>query len=331
MNDETEDSETHGDEPDFNTVMHAETEAPVKSRGGISRASAILLFMLASLLGGAIGWMGPKFFTASDNTPDLSAALDAKTKTNRELVAALEEIVTQNQAAAKTSEENLRTLTQEVETLTAQIETLQETAAEPTTSIDDELVADLKNRIATLEGLSAKDGDLSQGAGAMLERFEALETEQKSTAETLAGYEDLRAQIDRINEQDADKPGFPEPSTVPINIPAVVAPKDRLDALLALVDTFPRGKMLEAVTAQEAIAAEKPSWLQRTLSKHVKVRDNDALDPRTIIAQAETALEGGHVTETLTLIAQLNPPVRAVASDWVAAAKKSAKAIEQGQ
>ena len=53
------------------------------------------------------------------------------------------------------------------------------------------------------------------------------------------------------------KPEFPEPSIVPINIPAVVNPTDRLDALLALVDTFPRTKMLEAVTAQEAIAAEE--------------------------------------------------------------------------
>ena len=44
------------------------------------------------------------------------------------------------------------------------------------------------------------------------------------------------------------------------------------------------------------------------------MRDNDTLDPRAIIDDAETALEGGHVTETLALIAQLNPPVRAVAS-----------------
>ena len=52
--------------------------------------------MLASLLGGAIGWLGPKLFAAPDNTPDLSAALDAKTKTNRDLVAALEKTVTDN-------------------------------------------------------------------------------------------------------------------------------------------------------------------------------------------------------------------------------------------
>ena len=33
MNDETEDSEAHGDEPDFNTVMHAENGAPATITG----------------------------------------------------------------------------------------------------------------------------------------------------------------------------------------------------------------------------------------------------------------------------------------------------------
>ena len=344
MSDDNEtDQGSHDDQPDFNTAVHTDEEVLTKSRGGISRAFAILLFMLASLLGGAIGWAGPKIFSTPDKTLGIQAqmqstlsGLEAKSKANRDQLAKLQKTMGSNQDGAQGRADSLSELTTQIDGLNEQVKTLTGAAKAQADNLsaataDKKLFTDLKDRLATLEGLSAKDGDLSQGAQAMLDRFSAIEDAQEQTSETLSNFEEVKTELEDLRLKYQDKPSFPAPITEPINIPPVISSTDRLNALITLMDTFPREKMLEAVAAQEAIAAEKPSWLQRTLSKHVKVRDNDEIGPRTLIKDAEKLLEGGHVNDALTLLGKLNPPVRAVASDWMGAAKKAAKAIEEGQ
>jgi len=82
MNDDIlEDKESNSNEerPDFNSVLHADDDMSSARPRGISRPSAVLLFILASMLGGAIGWLGPNFMSGDKPTAVSMERFDALT------------------------------------------------------------------------------------------------------------------------------------------------------------------------------------------------------------------------------------------------------------
>ncbi|MBL4870475.1 MAG: hypothetical protein JKX72_05935 [Robiginitomaculum sp.] len=311
--------------PAFNSIVHPKEKAKTHQKG-ISRAGAVFLALLATLMGGSIGWLGPAMFKSTSQT-------DAITQT----VAALQADLNTQTKARKTIEQTLKTLQNRIKTNTGNTAKLGATVSEQSQNIDvltnaqadnnqgndnfaslESNLLDLTNKVDAQLALNMKDGATGAGANTLLTRLSALESQitelQKSQIETVSSV------------------GFPSASAEPIDLPDTHASKtlsenDRTEILRVLVESFPRKEMLAAVEAQQKIALKKPSWLQKTLSKHIKVRD-DNTPPLTIINSVEAAIKAGRIEDALAGIKKLNPPVRAMTIDWVIAAKQAQKILQ---
>lgn len=335
--------------PEFNSVVHPKEPKTGTLNKSISRSSAVLLALLSTLVGGAIGWVGPALFKSTDPTPDLQISINqlqtqlASQETN---MGQLQTLLDTNNKANLAQQAKLFETVKAVqdsanETAPVDSEALQELFGSTIEGLETELAAlkpqidtvnaDLNTRMDVLETSLTKDGaELGDGTAsqAILERFTKLEAAQAGHVDLSEQFTDLQTQIDQLAASLALAPAFPDPATDTIDVPAVENLYDSAAALQALIDSFPRAKMLEAVHAQDVIAHKKPSWLQRTLSRHVKVRDDNAPTPLRTIDAAQSALANGDIHEAIAHIAKLNPPVRAIAAEWVSAAKKTAKAID---
>jgi hypothetical protein len=316
------------EEPNFNTVLGADENDPAATAKGISRASAVLLALMASLVGGAIGWGGPILFGNSDQKTDAlqsaltqtQAELSQATKDRQALGARLDQLQTDARAKGSAT----KNVTQQLLALQAELDELK---ARPVAVDNSTALEELKTSVSTLTEFSVEEGE-TQNLLDLINRLEALEQQTPTDEDLTARLDTLETDFKAFGEREPVAV-FPKPDTTPIEIPTVNSEQDQRDALQVLIDSFPRTKMLEAVKAQEILATKKPSWLQRMLSRHVKVRDDDQSKPADVIDQAETALKGGKIAEAIRLINTLNPPVKAVAADWITAAKKTAKLIEK--
>ena len=311
--------------PAFNSIVHPTEQAKIHQKG-ISRAGAVFLALLATLMGGSIGWVGPAMFKST-------AQADALTQTITTLQA---DLITQTEAR-KTIERTLQTLQNSVKANTRNTAKLDANLSEQSQSIDiltsaqddnkqgtdnfaslESSLLDLTNKVDAQLALNMKDGEMEAGANVLLTRLATLETQIAELQET---------QVETVPPQ-----GFPSASAEPIDLPDTPASKtlsenDRAEILQVLMESFPRQEMLAAVEAQQEIASKKPSWLQKTLSRHIKVRD-DNTPPLTIINGVEAAIKAGRIEDALEGIKKLNPPVRAMAIDWVIAAKQAQKTLQ---
>ena len=314
--------------PKFNSVVHPKGKKLKQEIKGISRASAVLLAFLSSLIGGAIGWGGPILFDRVDETANLRTEMQAamgsantQAQSDREVLQSLRKTIRQQAERTQQLETNGRAL---LDMQTGQLKTLGEinTKLEQYPEKTNQIAA-LQERLNVLEaGIGDGKGD-AKGVQAILDRFNALEREQKRMADLLTAFD----ANEMIAEQDEKaKEALPEAFQKPEQ--TTDAEYDKSEILKNLVETFPRAKMLGAVRVQEDLASKKPSWLQRTLSKHVKIRDEEMPAPLITVNAAEAALQKGQIKQALDEIAKLNPPVRAAAADWVNAAKKAVKMFE---
>ncbi|PHR57174.1 MAG: hypothetical protein COA43_12355 [Robiginitomaculum sp.] len=345
-------SKDKGATPEFNSVIHQKKDKSSDHKKGISRASAVLLALLATLAGASIGWVGPSLFKNTDqvtqvanNIRTLNTQFDRQVDKQEKAFAALQ---TKLDAQIKK--------TQSAETFAlSQHQDLQNNVRDlidkpmgvaPVTDAHiqelltpalTDLAATINTRIDLLESSLSQDGDISiTGSSALAARLSALEEERATLTLLDERIHSLQEQITYLSSQSSPVTGkisesvFPAPETERIELPDLETTQDHTKALAkalqVLIDSFPREKMFEAVHAQNKIASEKPSWLQRTLSKHIKVRDEDAPTPIATILHAEAAIKEGRIQDALDDIAKLNPPVRAIAHDWVASAKKTVKA-----
>jgi hypothetical protein len=322
------------EEPTFNTVLESEerekktAKTKSKAKTGISRPSAILLSLLAALAGGTIGWSGPILFGGQGAKNDaLQASLE---QTRSELATAkseqtkLADTLAAIQGTSRNQASSNQSLAQTLGDLEDRITALQEAEQPVDNSEAVKALEDRLSKLATLTDIETEDGTTSVNVLALVERLEVLEA---GTAPDLAAR--LDALETQIQENANQTVAFPKPDTTPIELPPAETEASAQDMLDVLIDTFPRTIMLETVSAQKALAAKKPSWLQRTLSRHIKTHDDQMTDPVDTINAAEAALKRGEVNGALNLMGELNPPVRAVAADWMGAAKKAAKRIEK--
>ena len=305
---------------------------------GISKSSALTLAVISALAGGAIGWVGPAIFSNSGET---TLALQTGLSQARTDLEAAKRERNELQSLVSGLSGNMQSQNNEIAALsgqvTAQEDTLSTLTLAATNSPVNDDIAALNARLAALSAIAGLDSseegeeassEHAKAAAAFWARIDALETKNAVPVELAEKIEALESEINTLR-LNAGNTAFPKPAAAPKDLPAVETAQDRAAALDILIESFPRKTMLEAVRAQEVRAAEKPSWLQRTMGKVVKVRDTDAPDPEVIITNAENALKNGQVTETISLIGKLNPPVRAVAAEWIEAAKKAAPAIEK--
>lgn len=328
------------EEPAFNTVLEPDgspkekkkkTPTPKKEAQhtkGISRQSAVLLALMSTLAGGAIGWGGPLLFgNQSAKTDALQSTLD---KTRSELAAAKTEQqkLADNIAAIQGTSKNQASSNQSIVVTLSDLEdkiiALQEAKAPVDNTEAIRALEDRISKLGTLNGVENEDGTTSVNLLDLVERLDTLEA--GGSPEIAARLDTLETQIKEAGTQAI---AFPKPDPTPIELPPAETAQSAEETLQVLINTFPRAKMLETVKAQEALAAKKPSWLQRALSRHVKTHDDDKINPIETIDAAEAALKLGEVNQSLRYISTLNPPVRAVAAEWIDAAKKASKLIEK--
>jgi hypothetical protein len=321
-----------------------------KTRRGLSLVALGIAVLAGGALGSVGGIVGQKYYPVTvDNSQQ-----------EREL-ASLKTQILDLEKNANTHTDTLqgtsRTLQTKLDQLDAQIQQLSERdistdqpdmVAEVTAELEGKLAAISKNismlttRLDVVDGMMAQAGpktpdpaheDTGEGAdtkpddiftssAALSARLQALEDMREQIAEHTTELETLRSTVDQLSTELSERPAFPSPTAAPIHLPNLDDQDSRAQALALLVDSFPESEMLAAVKAQEKIAAQKPSWLQRTLAKHIKVRDKDGINPADNIARARQALEDGDVAQAITLVNTLNPPVRATAQNWLSAAKK---------
>lgn len=330
MIDENEDIHTD-DEPDLSTelTVEAETTAP---RKGVGRGFVMGGFLLSALLGGTLGIAGTKMLAG----PDEMAALRTELEQSLAALEKSSQTQTKKLGTASSAQEKTKTrldeLQAENDTLTDQIESLEHKVKDMKKIVADNTAAtEINDRIAVLEALSSEEADVFSGAGSIAARLKTLEDkivdiqqlppqDMPDTASEL--LPPGAAHMEPVEKVSAT---FEDENRIPATPLAV---SEQQAAVNILIDTFPRQKLLAAVKAQETSAARKPGWLKRALSKHIKVNDDDPVDPYFVIDAAEAALKDGDITKALAQISKLNPPVRTSAAEWVQAAKKAARTIE---
>lgn len=334
--------------PEFNSVVLPKNKTSKPHKQSISRASAILLALITTLTASTIGWVGPIIFSnnAKKDLHNTVAQLETQISTQTNEISALRSALS---SQTKTLQSAQGTADQQRQNLQTEIRDLLN--KEPNIApIDDEhiqnlftpslaeLSATINTRIDVLEsGLSKDETINTEGSSALVDRLMTLEAERETLVQISTQIASLQERVDILSAQNVSpqtgqvsQSAFPEPETEAITLPEQTNEEsiDREAILQVLIESFPREKMFEAVHAQNTIASKKPSWLQRTLSKHVKVKDDNAPAPIATILNAERAIKEERIQDALDEIAKLNPPVRSIAADWVSSAKKAMKSLD---
>jgi len=322
VNDDETEAEDEA-EQDLESEFEAKEEIAAPKRAKFNFGFLLNGFVLSIVLGGTLGIVGSKILAGPDKTialrTELQQSLDDLRQVTQTQTKQLGTAANNIQQNAKT---RLDTLQSESRTLAYQVEAQKQTIAQLQNNTEANLKT-LTDRIAVLEALSGENTDVFVGAGSITARLDALEKSVMNTNNAQA--QDIAGEVStKLPEETFANEAM---SVMQISAKPAANPTGQA-ALDVLINTFPRSKMLVAVKAQEKTASKKTGWLKRALSKHIRVGNDNAPDPYATINAAETALRNGHVTAALEQIAQLNPPVRTSAAEWVQAAKKVAPSIE---
>lgn len=332
--------------PEFNSVIddnHIETAG---ASPGISKGGAVMLSAIAMLGGGVIGAGAPTLLGIGKNdtlsvkqsiselqaaSAENSALAGDLSALDRRISEQLSKSESKHNANANDNAENIAALRKEISAVKS-AQTDIDAVNERLQTVDENLKLLASAAAAELGGNS----DPEQGS-AFLDRLNAAESAVQLTedlqmrlaqAETeitqLKQMPENQAQTSNLGTHSAERiPDGAKESLVPT---ANIAMLDKPDQLTALIDTFPSDALHEAIKAQQMRKAErKPSWLQRTLSKHVQVRDTDTTDPKQLVIEANAAVKNGDISTALIALARLDPPVKAAAADWILAARKAEK------
>ncbi|HFB54879.1 MAG TPA: hypothetical protein ENJ46_03060 [Hellea balneolensis] len=348
--DAAEEKIRHDKKPVTKPTKNRADKPEQKTRSGLSVFALGFAVLAGGALGSVGGVLGQKYYPVTvDNSQQEREVANLKTQildlekqatahtdtlqgTSRTLQTKLDQLDAQIQ---QLSEREIRTDQPDIAaTVTAELEdkfeAISKSISTLTTRLDvvDDMMAQAGSKTPdtanedTREESDTKLGNTFTSSAALSERLQALEDMRTQIAEHTAELETLRTSVDQLSADLSARPAFPAPTANPIHLPKLDDQDSRAQALALLIDSFPESDMLAAVKAQEKIAAQKPSWLQRTLAKHIKVRDTDSINPVDNITRARQALEDGDVAQAITLINALNPPVRATAQNWLSAAKK---------
>jgi hypothetical protein len=321
MNDDEIDAE---DEAEYEAGQGLETEEALSkpNRAKLSRVLMLGGFGLSVLLGGALGIIGSKIFAGPDKTIALRAELQQSLDDLQKATQTQTKNLGATNSVQKQTKMRLNSLQAENRTLASQVVALEKMVSQVQSSTDTNLKT-FTDRITVLEALTGENADVFNGADSIASRLDALEKaaiatefgqDRNTPEETSAGLvkEEPSVQAEDVKRISA--------------IPPIGQAQQ--SALSVLIDTFPRAKMLAVVKAQEQTANKKVGWLKRALSRHVRVGNDNAPDPYATIDAAESALKNGQITAAIELLAQLNPPVRTSAAEWIQAAQKAAPTLE---
>ncbi len=215
--------------------------------------------------------------------------------------------------------DQLKSLETRLNKLEANLKTRSETQAEPIVMPD---LTPLEDRLAQLE--AARDIDISPETLSALNQAQndGFEWPDVSTLEArLDALETTKPE--KVQDLGAVETRLKALETRKITTPTATIPKALLARISVLEDQlnvtnqavqfsqieFPKGLLLSAVKN-----TSEGNVLQRTLSKHVRVKDDD--DPITLIEGIEADISSGRYNEAILKFESLPEDVQAIGNTW---------------
>lgn len=292
-----------------------------KAKGaGISFGTAASLAVLAALIGGAIGWMGPKIFDPANAAPAqaISKNTSAVAELNTEAA-----VLAQSTSALRGEVDSLQSaaavLPGHSQSIAQMQEVLSQLMAEDIEADRAAALTPLAMRLDALETVLVPEGEVDGDAA------------DGAIASTTALLDRLTALESRLESLLAQPPVSREPSILTYRVPS--NPDSQADAQTAekpaapkdvpydFVAAFPKAAMLKALEVQSR-NREEPSWLRKILSKHVQTDDVSAAQTRAVIDKAYDLTVKGDIPAAVSQLETLNPTLRAAAHQWLIEAKK---------
>lgn len=262
-------------------------------RAGVGMKTALALSLLAALAGAFGGAAISQAFnlksSADNNVQSQLESFSQEKDSLRREVSQLEETV--NTLKVQKSAE-LSTL----ETRMKKLETERKLA--PATG-DGAAFADIGARVEALESNTSVQSSAGNTLpDDILGRLEALE-KQTSNA-------DINEIVDRLDRLEVQSITQPQKSQALQAAPAPAAQVQKI-----LIPPFPREVVLEA-----AAGSGNSGWLNRTLDKHVKIRDADEASPEIIADQIQTYLDMGNYEDAIAAFDTLPSKARSAGKAW---------------
>lgn len=309
--------------------------------GGIGVPALLLFSVLAAGIGGAIGWLGPQYFDPANAAPAQAITQNAaQMKTMSADMRAQEQVVSDLTSTQSRMDSQLSALADLQGRLSA---AEQEVAALRQAQSD--IAAAQAQRLDLVEGLITPDDNPDAAPSALAQKLSDLEGQMAAlklaamTAEPVViSYDKNTASMDdeadaisaaplgsAPMEETALKPlSESESESGPQSEPepqSETEPQSEPQASYDFAANFPKAEMLAALKAQTENLPE-PSWLRRTLQKHVQSDAIPQPDARAVIDKAEAKMRAGDITGAAQLIETLNPTLRAAAYEWLLEARK---------
>ena len=175
-------------------------------------------------------------------------------------------------------------------------------ALETETEAAAKLAVASENLAASEAAEAAEVSESSEMTASIMERLDAIEVDMKAKPEPVVQtkaivetrLEDLEARLDTLENRPAP------------------APRVKRVSILA----FPKAAMIEAV--EDSVEG---GIMKRTLSKHIRVKDDD--DPITLIDAIEADIAQGRLDAAANKFDRLPEPVRAAGQAWYKSVKAS--------
>ena len=304
------------DEPfeDESDCVSQKEPSQVASKG-VSIGTLCVFSALAALIGGGIGAFAPRYLDPANAAP-----AQAITR-NSVSLSALSEQVTWQQNSLGDIQADLADANNtlgNISRLSARVQSVEQAVdAQAQIDISAERAAALSplfNKIDAMETLMASE-EMPEGAPSLLlSRLDALEGKLEELRVSLATIPPSATLSYREGVTGGE--GASPANELSSN------PKAQDETDFDLSANFPREQLLSVLQTQERAEAN-PTWLRRLFSKHVQVRDTNAVDPRDIIDQAQTLVNIGDIRGAINALESLNPSLRAAAQPWIVQAQKT--------
>lgn len=308
---------------------------PKGERKGVGAPFVVLCSAVAAMIGGAAGFYGPKLLDPANAAP--AQAITQNIEQIKTMQMALDD-QSKTLTAIKKQNAQISEMAQQGASLAPRLEQA-ETALSTLEAVQSENTQREAERLDLIESLVSSSDDPQAGAVALAQSLEEMQAQiaalklSAATAEpAVISYES--APSNPVQDSDTSREGEDVSEAQPDDVEGEAAlegvdsekaaPQEAAAKPVETYDfvaNFPKEKMLAALLAQEQ-NTPKPSWLRRTLQKHVQSESAPQVNARRVIDEAQALTAQGDILSAADKLQTLNPTLRAAAHMWLTEARK---------